>query len=123
MKHRNNGFNSYLKSIKTARNNIENFELNEVIKQKNRMNEQIMRTFPHFSSFKENNNTEKAPFKSPLPEFLRTISPSTRGRSRNKPLKMAQTQKPLSSISRRRVISVYSSHSKRRARVSTNFKY
>ena len=122
MKHRNNGFNSYLKSIKTARNNIENFELNEVIKQRNRMNAQIMRELPHLASFKDN-NTEKTSFKSPLPEFLRTISPSTRGRSRNKPLKMAQTQKPLSSISRRRVISVYSSHSKRRARVSTNFKY
>jgi len=112
-----NQFGNYLRAIKTARGNISNFELNERSIRRSKMKIKGLGPFPHLDTFSPNRFTQNPSFSRPLPEFLKFTSPSTTQKSRNKRLKIVQTLKPKTATSNRRVISVYSSHSKRRARI------
>jgi hypothetical protein len=112
-----NQFGTYLKAIQTARQNIDTFEEKEFkVKRFNSKLGEFQKQLP--SLYKTSGNTRSnkiMPSMSPTAPFYRTTAPSTSQKSRNKLMATVFTEKSMTSHSKRRVISVYSSSSKRRS--------
>lgn len=112
-----NQFGAYLKAVQTARQNINTFEMREY--KVKRFNSKLMRfqkDLPDLYKTNDNENLNQIiPFMSPKTQFLRTTASRGSKKSRNMLMNANFMTKPMSSQSSRRVISVYSSSSKRRS--------